>query len=689
MRRGLAATAILLAISCPISSARSAPDDGLAPDTPLEALPHPPVIDVSALDRSVDPCVDFFQYACGNWIKRNPIPADRSSWSAYGKLAADGERFLWGILQTLGEAKGALSPSQQKIGDYFAACMDEARVAALGAAPVRPYLLRIDALRSKQDLGALLGSLERDTAAGLFFDFTSDQDASNSQSMIGVVSAGGLSLPDRDYYLRRDKRSIELRAKYLAHVEHVLRLADLGPEDAHRQAAAILAIETRLASATLRAGDTRDPYRLVHKMDETGLRRLAPSFDWTAYMGALGVDAHGTVNVTEPRFLHEFERLLRERPLAELAAYLRWHILSSASPRLSPDFVEADFQFYAHTLRGVPKMAPRWRVCVNLVDTQLGDALGEEFVARTFGPDTKQRVARMASEIEAAMQGDLEQIAWMSAATRAEALAKLRSITNKIGYPERWRNYDAVRISRSDFFGNTVEATRFETQRQLAKIGQPVDHSEWDMSAPTVNADYREQMNDINFPAGILQPPLFDPKADDAANFGGTGGTIGHELTHGFDDEGRKYDSRGNLRDWWSRHDAREFEQRAQCVVDQFDHYTVLDGLKVNGKLTAGENIADLGGLVLAWMAWRQNGTDLGSAPIEGLTPAQRFFVAYGQSSCAAERDEQTRIQVQTDPHSPDQFRVNGPLSNLPEFATAFVCHRGQAMVSARPCRIW
>jgi endothelin-converting enzyme/putative endopeptidase len=364
-------------------------------------------------------------------------------------------------------------------------------------------------------------------------------------------------------------------------------------------------------------------------------------------------------------------------------------VLHYAAPLLTQEFVQADFEFYAHTLRGVPEHAPRWRRCVNLVDSQLGDALGQEFVARAFGEETKQSVLGMTEQIERAMQADLEQIGWMSPATRREALAKLHNVINKVGYPDRWRDYGGVVISPTDFFGNVTRATRFESARQLAKIGRPVDRSEWEMTAPTINAYYGDQTNDINFPAGILQPPLFDPGADDASNFGGTGATIGHELTHGFDDQGRKYDADGNLRDWWRKGDSAQYERRAQCIVSQFDHYTVLDGLKVNGKLTAGENIADLGGLVIAWMAWRANGHDVAAGPREGLTPEQRFFVANAQGWCTTQRDEQMRVQILSDPHAPEEYRVNGPLSNLPEFGQAFVCHAGQPMVAAHACRVW
>lgn len=680
---------VLVLIGLGLAPVARALESPRAAATPLEAMPFAPVVDPSALDRSVDPCVDFYQYACGGWMQNNPIPPDQSSWGTYDKLQQDVQRFLWGILIGLSDRQPSRTASQQKIGDFFAACMDEPRVAALGVGPVQPELERIAGLRHKRELPALLGQLHRDSGANVFFDLSPGQDPDDSQRMIALASAAGLSLPDRDYYLRRDQRSITLRRQFVEHVAQLLTLAGSAAPDARRQAAAVLSIETQLAIATLPTEDTRDPYRMVHKVELEGLARLTPDFNWPAYLEALGLDWRGTFNVTEPRFVRQFEHLVHARPLAELRAYLRWHVLHNAAPLLAPQFVEADFEFYDRTLLGVPQLTPRWQRCVNLVDVQLGDALGEEFVARALAPETKAQVARMTTEIEAAMESDLTEISWMSATTRRAALAKLHSVTNKIGYPDRWRRYDGVEVSATEFFANVERTTQFENRRQMAKIGRPVDHTEWEMTAPTVNAYYSEQMNDINFPAGVLEPPLFDPHGDAAANFGATGATIGHELTHGFDDEGRKYDAQGNLRDWWSKHDAQQFDQRAQCVVVQFGNYEVLDGLRVNGKLTAGENIADLGGLVLAWRAWRAHSQDVQATPIDGLSPEQRFFVADAQGSCSNQREENLRMRVLSDVHAPDKFRVNGPFSNLPEFSQAFSCHAGQPMVAARPCRIW
>jgi putative endopeptidase len=661
-----------------------------AHDAPLAALPYTPGLDPGAMDPSADPCVDFYQYACGGWVKNNPVPADQRAWSVYGKLYADNQRFLWGILAELAARTGDRNAGQQKIGDLFAACSDEAAVERLGAAPLMPALARIDALRSRRELPALLAAMHLDSGdQGFLFGFAANQDFADSSQVIAFADAGGLGLPDRDYYTDRDGRARRLRAQYLEHVTRTFALLGESRTAASAHAAAVLRIETALARGALTRVERRDPHRLFHKVDRAGLQRLTPAFDWNAYLAALGRADLQSFNVAEPAFYAAFNRLLLATPLADLKAYLRWHAAHSASPYLSTPFVNEQFAFFSHTLRGVPELEPRWKRCVRLVDTQLGEALGEEFVARAFSPELKAATLKMVRQIEQAMREDIEQLGWMSPVTKHHALAKLDSIVNKVGYPDRWRDYGPVEVRRDDLFGDVARATQCEQRRQLAKIGKPLDRSEWGMTPPTVNAYYNPQMNDINFPAGVLQPPLYDPRMDAAPNYGNTGGTIGHELTHGFDDEGRQFDAAGNLKDWWTTDDARQFTSRTQCIVDQYAQYVVVDDVHVNSRLTLGEDIADLGGLILAQLAWRAETAGQTLESRDGLTPEQRFFVGYAQWACESNRPENQRVNAKTDPHSPGRYRVNGLVVNMPEFERAFACHAGQPMVRADRCRVW
>ncbi|HWH42254.1 MAG TPA: M13 family metallopeptidase [Usitatibacter sp.] len=661
-----------------------------AQDAPITSFPYTPGLDVSSMDRTADPCSDFYQYACGGWLRNNPIPPDQSSWSVYGKLYQDNQRFLWGILDSLAKGTEGRNATQQKIGDYFAACMDEAAVEKLGARPLAPYLARIDGMKDKRDLGALLGELHLDTGdRELFFGIGSNQDFESSTSVIAFAAAGGLGLPDRDYYTKDDARSQEIRGKYVAHMTRVFQLLGDGPQAAARNAGTVMEMETALARASLTRVEKRDPYNLFHKMDGKAVRALTPAFDWDGYLGPLGLSGVDTFNLTEPGFFKAFDREIENRSLDDIKTYLRWHMAKQSSPFLSPAFVNENFDFFGRTLRGVPELRPRWKRCVTLVDEQLGEALGQEFVARAFSPKLKDDTVRMTRRIEQAMRDDIRSLTWMSDATRKRALEKLDTIVNKIGYPDKWRDYSSVEVRRDDFFGNVQRAQRFESKRDLAKIGQPLDRGEWHMSPPTVNAYYDAQLNDINFPAGVLQPPLYDPKMDDAPNYGDTGGTIGHELTHGFDDEGRKFDAQGNLKDWWTAEDAKAFTARAQCIVDQYAQYVIVDDIRINSELTLGEDVADIGGLILAWMAWKAEVADKNLVDRDGLNPEQRFFVGYAQWACENQRPENLRVKALTDPHSPGKYRVNGLVVNMPEFEKAFSCKAGSPMVSGKRCRVW
>ena len=642
------------------------------------------------MDRAADPCVDFYRYACGAWNQHNPIPPDQARWEVYSKLTNENQRFLWGILQQAAQTTTGRGPVETEIGDYFQSCMDEASIEKAGAAPLRPALDAIAGMRSVRDLPVVLAHLHAATLSNqILFGMGSGQDYADSTRIISFAAAGGLGLPDRDYYVKADAKSQEIRQRYVEHVQRMLELLGEPAAQAKTDAQVVMDIETALAKASLTRVDQRDPHKLFHIYNVRGLQGLTPAFAWKSYFTALGMSHDARINVTEPAFFEEWQKLLADRSLEDWKTYLRWHVAHSKAQYLSAAFVTANFDFYNKYLRGVEAMPPRWKRCVQMVDLYLGEALGQIFVAKTFGPDTKTRTVAMTKEIEEAMQKEIEQLPWMSGETKKRALEKLHLVANKIGYPDHWRDYSSIKIVRDDYFGNAERATAFETRRQLDKIGKPLDRNEWQMTPPTVNAYYDAQMNDINFPAGVLQPPLYDAKTDDAPNYGNTGATIGHELTHGFDDEGRQFDAKGNLKDWWSMKDALEFGKRAQCVSDQYSGYTIIDDIKINGKLTLGEDVADLGGTFLAYVAWKNatKGQDL--KPADGLTPDQRFFVGMAQWACGDERAESKRANAITNPHSPDEFRINGVVSNMPEFAKAFACRPGQPMVRAQACKVW
>src|SRR5581483_8559915 len=613
----------------------SAPFWLAAQDRPLASLPYTPSLETRFLDRTADPCVDFYKFACGNWIKQNPIPADQPRWDVYAKLTNENQLYLWGILEQSAKPAPGRTPNQQKIGDYFGSCMDEAAVDKAGIAPLRPELEAIQKLQRLSDLPPLVARLHLEGGpSNPLFGFGSNQDFADSNRVIAFATAGGLGLPDRDYYVKSDAKSQETRAKYVEHVARTLTLLGDPAAAAKTEAQTIMAIETALAQVSLTRVEKREPHNLFHKMTAAEFQQLTPSFNWAAYWTAAGLPAQAEINVTEPKFFQQLETLLKSRSISDWKAYLRWHLARNKSQYLSSPFVNADFDFYRKYLRGVTQIQPRWKRCVQYVDRDLGEALGQVFAEKTFTPATKARALAMTQQIEKAMENDLQQLTWMGPETKKQALAKLHGMVNKIGYPDKWRDYSSLTITRGDFLGNRDRATVFESKRELNKIGKPVDRTEWQMTPPTVNAYYDPQMNDINFPAGVLEPPLFDPKMDDAPNYGNTGATIGHELTHGFDDEGRQFDAHGNLKDWWTPNDARQFEQRAACVVNQYAQYTVVDDIKINSKLTEGEDVADLGGTMLAYMAWKDatRGKDL--KPIGGFSPDQRFFIGMAQWAC-------------------------------------------------------
>lgn len=664
----------------------------LSADQPANTFPYTPGLDVAAMDTSTDPCVDFYQYSCGGWMKNNPIPADQANWSVYRKLTLDNQRYLWGILESLAQNKQGRNLNQQKTGDYFAACMDVARIEKLGATPLKPYFDQIAAMGSKADLPKVLARLHLATDDGsLFFGFGSNQDFGDSTRVIAFAFAGGLGLPDRDSYLKPDEKSKDIRVKYVAHIARTFELLGNSHADARRQADKIMELETTLAKASLSAVDKRDPYKLFHKVKLAGLQAMTPGFNWKDYLAGMGMPRLNSFNVTEPAFFKTMAQQLNRQSLADIQSYLRWHVTRASAPQLASAFDNEHFGFFSKTLRGVQEQKPRWKRCVALVDTQLGEALGQEFVSRTFSPELKEKALHMTRQVQQAMEKDINSLQWMSETTKKKAQEKLAAMVNKIGYPDQWRDYSSYVVKPGDFFGNVERGSMFEARRNLAKIGKPLDRKEWGMTPPTVNAYYNPQMNDINFPAGVLQPPLYDPRMDAAPNYGNTGGTIGHELIHGFDDEGRQFDAKGNLKDWWTRKDADAFNARSQCIVDQYAKYTIVDDIKINSRLTLGEDAADLGGLILGYLAWK---AEMASMPEmaqrrDGLTPDQRFFVGFAQWTCENDRPENLRVDALTNPHSPGKFRINGVVVNMPEFEKAFNCKKGQPMVSDKRCRVW
>jgi putative endopeptidase len=645
-----------------------------------------PVLDVQSMDTSVDPCTDFFAYSCGGWMKKNPIPPDQSSWSVYSKLEDDNKAILREILESAATPAPDRDATKQKIGDYYAACMDEKAINAAAIKPLQPVLDQIQQLRSHRAIADIAAVMVYNNA---LFRFRSDQDFKDSTQVIAEVDQGGIGLPDRDYYLKTDAASVEIRKKYIAHLQKMFALLGDKPGLASEEAQTVVRIETALAKASLTRVERRDPPKLYHKMTVEQLIALSPSFRWKTYFSKVGLRSLETLNVETPEFFKALNTELTNETLASWKIYLRWHLINANAPFLSSDFVNADFDFYGKTLQGAQQLEPRWKRCVGYVDNDLGEALGQVYVKKNFSPEAKQRAQKMVKEIEDAMGQDIESLSWMTPTTKQSALEKLHAVANKVGYPDKWRDYGTLTIARDDEMGNVLRAREFEFHRQLAKIGKPVDRGEWEMTPPTVNAYYDPQLNDINFPAGVLQPPLFDVNSDAAPNFGDTGSTIGHELTHGFDDEGRQFDANGNLRDWWTADDAKAFDQRASCISDQYSQYVILDDIKINGKLTLGEDVADLGGVILAHMAWQEDTKNQTLEPLEGFTPEQRFFIAYGQSWCSDTRDETKRLRATIDPHSPDKYRANGVVSNLPEFQEAFHCKAGAPMVRENRCRVW
>ena len=668
------------------------------PATPATAASVPPagaelrVFDPSLVDKSVDPCENFYRFSCNGWFKRNPLPADQTSYGRFTELHELNRLHSKLILEEAATPNANANPrtaNEQKIGDEYATCMDTATINRQGLAPLQPELDRIAALKTRDELPALLAHLHA-IGVNAFFGMGSNQDYADSASVISFYGAGGLGLPERDYYTRTDAKSVEQRQQYVEHVRNIFALLGEPQTQAVADAKTVLALETRLAKASLTITEQRDPKNLNHPSDVAAFSKQLTHFSLAEYVTAAHAPASGKLNDTEPKFFSEFNTLVADTPIDHIKTYLRWHLLHAyAGASLPEAFDHENWHFYSHILNGAEKEQERWKRCTSRVDYDLGEALGQAFVAKYFPPAEKKQALEMTLAIEQAMGKDIDALDWMSAETKVKAREKLHTVMNKIGYPDKWRDYSALEITPDDFAGNVWRASQFEYKRQLAKIGKPLDRGEWMMTPPTVNAGYNPQMNDIMFPAGVLQPPLFDPKLDDAPNYGNTGATIGHELTHGFDDEGRQFDALGNLKDWWTEKDAAEFERRSKCVSDQYSGYIAVDDIHINGKLTNGEDIADLGGTMLAYYAWKHATAGQQLEPVGGFTPDQRFFIGMAQWACGDARPEMKREWALTDPHSPLEYRINGVVSNMPEFAQAFSCQVGQPMVRQPACRVW
>ncbi len=646
---------------------------------------------IDNIDKTLDPCVDFYQYACGNWLKKAEIPADQSAWVSFVELDERNLVTLREILEKTSVNDPGRSPIDQKIGDFYSSCMDEKTVDAKGLDSLKPELDRISTVSDKATLIDAVARVHLEGPNPLF-NFYSNSDLHNADQVIAYIDQGGLSLPDRDYYIKDDARMTEMRKHLVEEVTQMFTLAGQSPTQAAESAQTVLRIETALAKDSMDRTLRRDPKTRDHKMTREAAVAMAPNFYLDRYFAATGAPSFSELNVSNPEFFKQVNGVLESESLDNLKIYVSWHLLRGAAPWLSQPFVDASFKM-RQALTGQKEIQARWKRCVELTDNSLGEALGQKYVELTFGADGKQRMLKMVDALEESLDTDIQNLSWMTADTKKQAKVKLQAIRNKIGYPDAWRDYSSLTVVRGDLLGNFLRANEFESKREIAKIGKPLDRLEWGMTPPTVNAYYSSSYNEIVFPAGILQPPFFDKKMDDAVNFGGIGLVIGHELTHGFDDQGRKFDPQGNLHDWWTPEDGKEFEKRVSCVADEYSSFVAVDDLKLNGRLTLGENTADNGGARIALMALErmiaEDKTGKEAQKIDGYTPEQRFFLGFARVWCEKRRPEYERTQVTTNPHSPGKWRVNGVVQNMPEFQQAWGCKAGQPMVSANACHVW
>ncbi len=663
-----------------------------------EAAPAPPAnvksFDTSAIDKTADPCTDFYQFACGNWVKNNPIPDDQVRWGTFSLLGERNRYLLWQELDAA--AKAPKSPLQKKYGEYFSACMNTDLIESKGLAPLKPALDKVAGLKSSKDLATVMGELAKMGSSAPLFRFDVGQDAKDSSKQIAEISQGGLSLPDRDYYLTDNFKAV--REQYVAHVVKMLTLAGDSPEVATKEAADVLRIETALAQGSMARVDMRNPDKVYHIYKVTDFAALTPDFAFSAYWKATGIRSFDSLNVGTPEFFKTLQTLIASEPVDAWKSYFRWHAIHSAAGNLPKALYEENFAFFGKALSGQKEMTPRWRVCTSATDGALGEAVGQDWVAEHFPPQAKASMDKLVAALDKALADDIRTLPWMTEETRKAAEEKLSLYRNKIGYPEKWRDYSALKVEKDDALGNAQRAGIFRRNWDLDKLGKPVDEKEWGMTPPTVNAYYDPSMNDINFPAGILQPPFFDFKIDPAVNFGGIGVVIGHEMTHGFDDEGSKFDGHGNLREWQTEADRKAFTERTGCVADEYSGFEAspahdgLPAMNLKGELTLGENTADNGGLRIAYAALLDTlaaEKKSASEQIDGYTLAQRYFIGFAQIWCGSQTDQIARMLATTDPHSPGKWRVNGSVQNFDEFGKAFGCKQGTAMYPAKSCRVW
>jgi putative endopeptidase len=640
------------------------------------------------LDKSIDPCNDFYAYACSKWSAKNPIPSDRPSWGRFDELQQRGQFVVRDILEKAAVDRPGRSVNEQKIGDFYATCMDESAIEKAGTKPLQPDFDNIAAIKSKEDLTNEIVRLHRE-GTDVLFGFDSGSDFKNASQIIAQVDQGGLGMPDRDYYFKDDPKSVELRKKYVEHVTKMFVLLGDDESKATAEAKVVMDIETGLAKGALDQTSRRDPQKTYHKMTDQELAVLSPSFNWTTYFEGVGAPHFDSLNVVEPDFIKNMQEVIGTHSLEEWKTYLRWHALHSNAAILPTAFVNENFDFFGKTMQGTKELRPRWKRCVSYANNDVGELIGQIYVQQTFGAEGKERTLAMVGALEKALGEDIKSVPWMGADTKAQAVVKLHAITNRIGYPDKWRDYSSLQIVRGDALGNLKRANQSDLKYRLDKIGTPLDKRDWPYPPMTVNATYDPTQNNITFPAGILQPPFYDNQADDAMNFGGIGAVIGHELTHGFDDQGSQFDGDGNLRDWWTASDKKQFEERTDCIKNQYGNFVAVDDLKLNGKLTLGENTADNGGLRIAYMALLSTFAGKEPAPIDGLTAEQRFFLGWANVWCDNQTDAFTRMLATIDPHSPSRYRVNGSLSNMPEFREAYHCAATAPMVNQNACRVW